>query len=355
MSVSLRLNIRRGTFHLDVDHAFSSGGVIGLTGPSGCGKTTLLRAIAGLDKHSGCQLNFGDQTWQNSTNFVAVEKRRIGYVSQRPTLFPHLSVASNINYGANRANKADAATMVKIVVAKLGLKAFLDKPPSALSRGEQQRVSLARALASKPQLLLLDEPFTGLDNRSKYQTISQLREIVSEMGIATLYVSHSLDEIAQAADELALMDSGKIIASGSVNSIYTRMDLPLAFQADAESVVTARIHQHCPEHHLTELEMAGSAVFVGELGKPVGGQVRLRIAARDVSLSLEKPRKTSILNILEASIADMKPSNDGQVTVALNVAGQTILAKVTSRSAAALNLVKGRHVFAQVKGIAVHA
>lgn len=355
MSLSIRLKLQRDGLDIDLEHEFPTSGITAITGPSGCGKTTLLRSIAGLDTHSNCSVSFNSGPWQSGNQFLASEKRRIGYVSQQPALFPHLSVESNIRYGTRQTNKSDSEARCNYLIAKLGLKTLLGKRPSTLSGGEQQRVSLARALASQPQLLLLDEPFSGLDKQSKDELISELRDIVAKLKIPALYVSHSLDEIAQAADQLVLMQPGLIIASGPVNAIYTRMDLPLAFQADAESVLTATVKCHHPDDHLSELKIAEKPVLVSQISAQAGSLVKLRVAARDVSLSLEKANNSSILNILETSIVDMQPSANGQMTVALDLEGQTVLAKVTTRSAESLALAIGQVVFAQVKGIAVYA
>lgn len=355
MSLSVQLSVTRGNFQLKLDHCFNSAGITAVNGPSGCGKSTLLRAIAGLDKHADAELSHGQQPWQSSSVFFPPEKRRIGYVSQCPSLFPHLSVASNISYGINDDARRFSSDSLSLIIDSLGLNQLLDKQPNALSGGQQQRVSLARALVSAPQLLLLDEPLTGLDSRSKAAVLAQLRQITSEMGIPVIYVTHSLDEIAQAADQLILMDAGQIIADGPVNSICTSMNLPLAFQDDAESVLVATASERQPTQGLSELSLAGSPVFVSQLALASDQAVRLRIAARDVSLTLDKPRNTSILNVIPATIADIKPHANSQVTVALDISGQTLLAKITQRSATLLSLAAGQAVYAQVKGIAVHA
>lgn len=354
MNLAIRLQHQQNSLRFNLEQNFNDSGVTAITGPSGCGKTTLLRAIAGLDRQPQAFVSFNQDTWQHGKTFISPESRQIGYVSQRPNLFPHLSVSSNIGFAKSNTNKTSDKLSLDSVIEILSLSKLLDTPVQKLSGGEQQRVALARALVSNPSLLLLDEPFSALDNTAKKQTISALSSLLEETKIPALYVSHSVAEIAQVADRLVLMEPGKIVAEGTVNEIYTRMDLPFAYQEDAESVLNASLIKQHPEHFLSELQMNAETLFVNAIPLDLGSDVKLQIAARDVSLSLDKASNSSILNILKTTVVDIQANDLGQVTVALDLRGQTILAKITSRSASSLKLKVGQDVYAQVKGIAVH-
>lgn len=354
MNTFVCLKLQRGALNIDLSYQFSGKGITAISGPNGCGKTTLLRTIAGLDQHLGASVSLGKTVVQRGKYFVPAEKRRVGYVSQYSDLFPHLSVQSNIRFATTRANAAGALRLERELIEQFHVSDLLDKSVKQLSGGEKQRVALVRALASQPRILLLDEPFSALDNKTKSTTLRQLRRFINARSIPALYVSHSLDEIAQAADRLVLMSLGSIVASDTVNTLLTRLDLPLAFNNDAESVLYASVKSHDKLNHLSELQLGTLSIWVNLLSEPPGSPVKLRIAARDVSVTLSRANDSSILNIVQGNIIDLQADSDSQVTAVLNIAGQRLLAKITRRSSNALKLAQGQTVYAQVKGLAVH-
>ncbi len=166
MSIRARFELRREGFSLDVDLEIPGSGVTALFGPSGCGKTTLLRAIAGLEFEATGTLRVGDAVWQGPERFLPPHQRPLGYVFQEPSLFAHLDVRRNLEYGRRRLKRPPEISLDQ-VVALLGIGHLLDRRPHQLSGGEQQRVAIARALAVSPEILLLDEPLTALDQARK--------------------------------------------------------------------------------------------------------------------------------------------------------------------------------------------
>ena len=353
--IEAKFHIQRGDFTLDVDLQLPAQGTSALFGPSGCGKTTLLRAIAGLDRHPDAYLKVDDQVWQDGARFLPPHQRPLGYVFQEASLFAHLDVRGNLQYGLKRVPQAERRVSLDSAIALLGLEPLLKRKPEQLSGGERQRVAIARALAVSPQLLLMDEPLAALDRARKQEILPYLDSLHQSLDIPLLYVSHSADEVAQLADHLVLLETGRVTGSGAIGDMLTRLDLPLAHGDDAEALIEARVVEHDTDYHLTYVEFASGRFTVPHKELPLGSTVRLRVAARDVSLTLARQTDTSILNIFPATIEAISPEGVAQMTVRLKVGDTALLARVTRKSAAALDLQPGKPVFAQAKSVAVLA
>jgi molybdate transport system ATP-binding protein len=356
VTIDARFRIERGDFALDVAFVAPSRGVTAIFGPSGCGKTTLLRAVAGLERAPDGYLKVADEAWQDGRRFVPCHRRPLGYVFQEVGLFAHLTVRGNLEYGFKRV--ADGAHRVAFdeAVALLGVGPLLDRRPAGLSGGERQRVAIARALLTSPRLLLMDEPLAALDRASKDEILPYLDRLHEELAIPVLYVSHSPDEVARLADHLLLMRDGRVAASGPIAAMMTRVDLPLAHGDDAEAVIEATVTDHDDRYHLTYLTFPGGRFTVNRKDLALGRRVRLRVQARDVSLSLAyHATGTSILNIFPARVEELADENPSQVTVRLTAGGVPMLSRITRKSAAALALSPGVEVYAQVKSVALLA
>jgi len=353
MSIEARFNTTQGDFTLDVDLSLPGQGITVLFGPSGCGKTTLLRAIAGLDKHPGAFLKVSDAIWQSDRDFVPPHKRNLGYVFQEASLFAHLSVRSNIEYGIRRVPQTGRQSSLERTIALLDIGPLLERSTASLSGGERQRVAIARALAVSPELLLMDEPLAALDEQRKQEILPYIESLHRELDIPVLYVSHSYEEVSRLADQLVLMDAGLIVATGNIHDMFTRLDLPLAHGSDASSIIEAVVCSHDEHYHLSVLDSAAGPITVPRSDLPVGERARLRLAARDISLTLERQSGTSILNIFPASVEAISNEGPTQVTVRLLAGGVPMLARITQKSATELGLVPGKQVYAQVKSVAL--
>jgi molybdate transport system ATP-binding protein len=353
MSIEARFRSDREGFSLDMDLRLPDRGVIALFGPSGCGKTTLLRAIAGLEPGIRGRLEVGGQTWQDDNIFLPAHKRPLGYVFQHPGLFPHLDVRRNLEYGMKRLKADRRRVSLDDVVALLGIGHLLDRRPDQLSGGEQQRVAIARALAVSPGILLMDEPLSALDDARKQEILPWLESLHDELEIPVLYVSHSRDEVARLADHLVLIEEGHNRASGPIGDMLTRLDLPLSTGGDAEALIEARVAGHDIGYGLTWLDFPGGRFNVIHNDLHTGCHVRLRLLARDVSLTLEPQTDTSILNIFPATVEGLASDGDAQVVVRLLAGGVPLLARVTRKSADLLRLAPGRELYAQAKSVAV--
>ncbi len=214
--------IRRFGGHAVVDNVslrVMPGQVTCLLGPSGCGKSTTLRCVAGVDRQdSGRVLVDGELVCDGSFS-VPPEGRPIGLIFQDFALFPHLSVAENVAFGL-RGSRTDRRTRAGAVLDRVRMRGFADRFPHELSGGEQQRVALARAIAPQPKVMLMDEPFSGLDNRLRDGIRDETLEILKEEGAAVLLVTHEPEEAMRMADEIALMRAGRIVQQGAPYNVY---------------------------------------------------------------------------------------------------------------------------------------
>ena len=344
-----------GDFTLDVSLSLPRRGVTAIFGPSGSGKTTILRCIAGLERAPGGFLSVNGGVWQDDAKgvFKPVHTRSLGYVSQSANLFAHLSVQGNLEYGLRRIPMAERKAPLGEIIELLGIKNLLARQPRSLSGGESQRVAIARALATSPQLLLMDEPLAALDVQRKAEVLPFLESLHTQLDIPVLYVSHAPDEVARLADHLVLMDAGRVTASGPTRELMTRMDLPLAHGDAAAAIIDAVVTRMEPQFHMSHAEFAGGQISVLNPSLQVGQRIRVRVLARDVSLTLERQQGTSVLNIFAATVSGISADSPGQVMVALNAGGSMLLARITQKSLETLQLQPGSPVFAQVKGVAV--
>ena len=356
--IRARLRVERGDFCLDVDLDFPGRGVSALFGHSGSGKTTLLRAIAGLERAPGAYLALGETVWQDDARgiFVPTHRRALGYVFQEASLFEHLSVEGNLAFGCSRVAASERRFKTADIAELLGIGHLLPRRPASLSGGERQRVAIARALLTAPQLLLMDEPLAALDYRRKLEILPYLERLHGELALPIIYVSHSPDEVARLADHLVLLAGGRVVASGAINEVLARVDLPAAFADDAGVVVTARVAAHEADA-LTRLAIAGGQIYVAAHHEAVGTTLRCRVHARDVSLALAPPVDTSILNCVAAKVVDIAPTDTpGHVLVRLALGEhgeQPLLARITQRSADRLGLRRGLALYAQIKAVAL--
>lgn len=203
-----------------VDLTVEKGSSVTLLGPSGCGKTTLLRAIAGLDRPDAGTVSLGGRVLTNGDRFVAPERRRIGMVFQDWALFPHLDVSANVAYGLPK-DVENKSALVAETLEMVGLSGFAKRMPDTLSGGEQQRVAIARAIAPRPDALLLDEPFSNLDAGLRAVVRSDTRNLLRELEMTTLFVTHDQGEAFVLGDEVAVMKEGVIRQQAPPGTLYS--------------------------------------------------------------------------------------------------------------------------------------
>lgn len=354
-AIRARFKLGYAEFSLDVDLNLPGRGVTALFGASGCGKTTCLRAIAGLVHAPGGYLEVNGEVWQDDSRnlFIPTHRRPLGYVIQEAGLFSHLTVRRNLEYGMKRVPEAERRVSLEQSIKLLGIDHLLDRLPQTLSTGESQRVGIARALATSPRILLMDEPLAALDVKRKSEILPYLERLHDELDIPLIYVSHAPDEIAHLADNMVLLENGRVLASGPPIDLMTRLDMPLAHGDAAEALILGTVSAQDMENHLTWILFAGGLLALPYQDVEINQQVRVRIQARDVSLTLAQQQDTSILNILPATVKGLSDDSPGQIMVGLDVGGTRILARITRKSAVNLGLVLGKAVYAQIKGVAI--
>ena len=354
MTLALRVALALPTFALDVTCDIPTQGITGLFGRSGSGKTTLLRCIAGLERTARAQIEFNGELWQDAGRFLPTHRRAVGYVFQESSLFPHLDVRGNLEFGLRRVPAPQRRLGFDEAVALLDLSALLRHRAPRLSGGERQRVAIARALLTSPQLLLMDEPLSNLDQSSKAEILPHLERLRDSLAIPIIYVSHALGEVMRLADHLVLLEAGRVRAAGPLQQLLARSDLPLGHFEDSGCVFDAVIEEHDPSYHLTYVRIGAGRLAVSLKQAPIGHRVRVRIDARDVSLALKPPELTSIINILPAKVLAVSDDRDpAQTLVRLELATEPLLARITRRSAVQLGIAPGMLLYAQVKSVAL--
>jgi iron(III) transport system ATP-binding protein len=223
----------------DLSFSLAEGQIAALLGPSGCGKTTLLRSIAGLIQPSDGTIRFGKQLVSLSSLVMPSHKRKIGYVPQEGALFPHLSVADNIAFGLDRSvfTKDQIRQTTKEMLNLIGLQGYESRMPNQLSGGQQTRVALARALAIKPAIVLLDEPFSALDEALRDDLRSDVINLLRASKTTAILVTHDREEALVSADVVALMRAGKIVQQGSPEAVYSKPISPAIAVSTGDALV----------------------------------------------------------------------------------------------------------------------
>ncbi|MDD9878964.1 MAG: molybdenum ABC transporter ATP-binding protein [Magnetovibrio sp.] len=353
---ALRVDIRMALGDIEMNADFQAPpGLTAFFGRSGAGKTALVDAIAGLREPSDGSISVNGRTVFDAAAGIDVppERRRMGYVFQDARLFPHLSVEANLVYGQRFVAPERRRHQLPDVAALLDLGGLLHRRPLNLSGGEKQRVAIGRALLASPDLLLMDEPLASLDAARKSEILPFIERLRDEAGIPIVYVSHAIDEVVRLADTMVIFDRGATVAAGPVEEIMSRLDLrPLTGRHEAGAVFHVTVRGHDKTFGLTELAFAGGRLQVPMIDLPLGHALRMRVRARDVSLSLTRPADSSILNILEGTVREIGDGDGPQIDILVDV-GAPLIARVTRKSAALLDLKPGRRVFALVKAAAI--
>jgi len=356
MNLHLQLDLARADFQVSVDVQLPAHGITVIYGPSGCGKTTLLRCVAGLEPSARGRVQVGHEIWQDDANQVRLptHQRAVGYVFQEASLFDHLDVAGNLAYGLQRSRNHASDTVLQQALALLGIGHLLQRRSHELSGGERQRVAIARALVTQPRLLLLDEPLAALDHARRQEVLPWLEKLRDDLNIPMLYVTHAVDEVARLADTLVVMNAGRIQANGPVAEVLTQADLPVVLGEDAGALLTGIVLSIDTPWHLAQVGFAGGALWVRDSGLQVGQTVRLRVLARDVSVTLAEATQTSIQNHVPCVVDAITPeAHPSQILLRLRCGDSVLLARVTARGAHELGLQVGMPVWAQVKSVAL--
>ncbi|MEM7282032.1 MAG: molybdenum ABC transporter ATP-binding protein [Pseudomonadota bacterium] len=353
MSVDIRLKTQLPDFLLEVEFQLSPGQTLGVFGPSGSGKTTLLRSIAGLTQPRQGTIQVDGQLWFGDNQKLTPDRRAVGFVFQDSYLFPHLKVQDNLLFGFNRTPPQHRKIETDHVIQVLELAPLLNRRPGTLSGGEKQRVAIGRALLASPSLLLMDEPLTGLDLARKERMLGYLEQLQHEFNIPQIYVSHVLSEVTRLSDELLLLEAGRVTAYGETCSLLTDLSQALVKRSDAHFIIRGKISESDHQYQLARLDFDDQCFWVNSLGQGPQSVSRVQVSARDVSLALDPPERSSIQNAIKTTVDGIEPMDNGLAAVRLSTGQQHLLSHVTQKSISQMGLDIGMTVFAQIKAAAI--
>lgn len=343
-------------FQLQINQEFSSGFTI-LFGPSGSGKSTILDCIAGLQTPDSGRIALGDQLFFDSERNASCppQRRRIAYVFQTLALFPHLTVEQNVAYGLFAATATDRAERVDRSLQSFHIAELKRRKPRELSGGEKQRVALARCLATDPQLLLLDEPLTGLDAKLRTAILQDLREWNKVKNIPILYVTHNREELEAIGERMIAIAQGKVTGTGNPRDVLDApQSLAIAQAAGFENVLTATVEELRPVDGTMHVILFPSSC---ELEIPLGvaqkgDKVQVAIRAGDILLATEYPRFLSARNVLPGTVESLEARG---TFVLVNVnAGVRFVVHVTPSAVRSLGLQVGTLVWLVLKTHSCH-
>jgi len=353
----LSVNITKvfDSFRLETQFEVEEGSITAIFGKSGAGKTSTINAIAGLTRPDVGVIQIGNTTLfdQNLRINLPIYKRQIGYVFQDDRLFPHMTVQNNLIYGIPKNRDVANSLNLTDITGLLELAPLLERRPRTLSGGEKQRVAIGRALLSNPKLLLMDEPLASIDVQHRFEILPFIQRVREKTGITIIYVTHALEEVIFIADQIILLSEGQVTAQGTVEEIMSRLDLhPMTSRFDAGAVISAIYSGYDKEFDLGELSFDGGTLRIAGLNAEIGIHLRAHIRARDVSLMLDKPKDTSVLNVFKGELIEIRHEDGPQLDLLINI-GTPLIARITRKSLNDLNLGIGSKVYAMIKAVAI--
>lgn len=343
----------RADFMLDVSFE-TRAGINVLFGPSGSGKTTTLRAIAGLIMPDAGRIALGARIFFDAatgTN-LAIQARRVGYVFQHATLFPHLSAAENVAYGLKLRGPAKHAR-ARELLAQFGIADLAARYPRALSGGEQQRVALARALAPDPALLLLDEPLSAVDAQTRAHLLEEIDAAQHATGIPFIYVTHNHAEALRLGAYLILLAAGRIVQTGTPLDVLNAPQGASAVRAvGTENLFNGRIVEQRPAEGITVVEAKGTRLEAAYNALPTGSRITLGVRAEDIIVARTRITETSARNVLAGTIRAIVQL--AEQTELIVDCGIELKVSITAGTTSALNLQTGSAVYLLIKARALH-
>jgi len=357
--IRVEARLRRGDFRLDADFETPEAGVVALFGRSGCGKTTLVNIIGGLLAPDAGRIEIGGEVLLDTASgrSVAPEARGIGYVFQDARLFPHLTVAANLDYGLRRTRGRTQGIARDEVISLLALQDLLDRRPHTLSGGERQRVALGRALLAQPRLLLLDEPLASLDAARREEVLPYLEALRTRLSLPMIYVSHAFDEVLRLATHLVVLDAGRVVAQGSLAEVSLDPALTaIVGPAAAGAVLDGRVVEVDAARGLARVAIGDHGeLHVAAADTAPGMALRVQVLARDVILSDRAPQGLSVRNALRGRVGAIEVESEDARRVMVELPGARVVAYVTRNAIDELRLEPGSETWVIVKAVSLRS
>jgi molybdate transport system ATP-binding protein len=349
MSLEVRARTRLGTIALDVRFDVAAGECLALAGPSGAGKTSVLRTVAGLLRPQEGSVRCGGEVWLDTASGIdrPPDRRRCGYLFQEYALFGHLTAWRNVAYALHEVPRAEREADARALLARFGLGAVADHRPATLSGGERQRVALARALARRPHALLLDEPLSALDVRTRAAAAGELGVVIREAGVPVVLVTHDFNDAALLGDRVAVMDGGRVLQEGTPSALAASPASAFVADFSGAAVLTGRARREPSGTIVVALDGGGEVTaLTGEEGR-----VGVSIYPWEIALARPgEPRRDSARNHLDVEILSVTTVGT-RVRVGL-AAPQPLAAEISEASARELELTRGGRAVATFKAAA---
>jgi molybdate transport system ATP-binding protein len=359
LNVKIRKQFRSDAaqpFVLDANVSFSPGFTV-LFGPSGAGKSTLLDCIAGLQQPDSGEIRLGEKVFFDAADNFSLppQRRELAYVFQSLALFPHLSVEQNIRYGLAKFPAHQRAEHANTIAKKFRIENLLSRRPAELSGGEKQRVALARALVTRPNVLLLDEPLTGLDSALRHSILEDLRAWNEASRIPILYVTHNREEVDAIGERVVTLVNGRVLETGAPRAILDApRSIELAQSAGFENVLSAVVVEHRVADGVmrASLDHAACEIEIPLGDAEPGSEVRVAVRAGDILVATEPPHFLSARNILPGTIVSLETR--GTMAVLQVKAGTLFQVHVTPGAVRTLDLSPGLLVWLVIKTHSCH-
>jgi molybdate transport system ATP-binding protein len=344
----------RNSLMIEVDLAVAEGITV-LFGHSGAGKTSILRAIAGTIMPDEGRITLDEKTFFDSAGGIslAIQQRRVGYVFQDHTLFPHMTAEENVLYGAKPHATSSARARVRELFSMMAIEKTAARYPHELSGGEQQRIALARALASEPLIMLLDEPLSAVDEATRSRLLKEISEVQRKSGIPFLYVTHNQNEAVRLGDRMYVIHEGSVLQEGTPLEVFNApRTLPVARAVGTDNLFVGRIAHHNTADGITAIAVGSCLVQVPFNGLPYETQVTVGIRSEDIIVSCERLTQTSARNVLEGVIKYM--ISDADATELVVACGVDFKVSITTATVRALDLKVGKKIYLLIKARALH-
>ncbi len=347
-------------FNIEISQEFSFEAPVAIFGASGSGKSSLLRMISGLETPDNGSIRSSDGSgietvWYDRKQKIdeATHKRQIGYLFQDGRLFPHLSPIENLKYADKRSKHQNSQLSLDSVIENLNLSSLLNKTSRELSGGETQRIVLGRTLLSRPSLLLLDEPLTGLDRERKTEILPYLESLQSNFSIPIILVSHDIEEVLRLTGSTLIISEGRKIAFGKTQEVFVEKpleDLQIFTQSDS-SLFVGVVKNIDKEMMLAEIDVLGQQLFLPQrFPLKVDQKIAIKIRMQDVGIATIYPQNTSFKNIIPCVVRSFELEETSPFgEVVLDVNGHSLKSRITRASLINLGLKAGMNVFALIK------